>query len=180
MIWMTSRRSGRQAERSVTVLGDEKSNSVLIGVSPRYYSRTMEMLYSIDRPPPQVNIQVLIAEVALDDRLEFGMEFALQDLGFSNNATVGPNGIVQGHDFDVVGGTSVGAAGSFGGFTFSITGEDFNFLLHALQSDGSLEVLSRPTIMVENNEEANIVIGDNVPFFAWNAGFRQRFAEFER
>ena len=76
----------RQAERSVTVLGDEKSNSVLIGVSPRYYSRTMEMLYSIDRPPPQVNIQVLIAEVALDDRLEFGMEFALQDLGFSNNA----------------------------------------------------------------------------------------------
>ena len=154
----------RQAERHVTVRGDDKSNSVLIGVSPRYYSRTMEMLYSIDRPPPQVNIQVLIAEVALDDRLEFGMEFALQDLGFSSNATVGANGVVNGHDFDFVGGTSVGAAGSFGGFTFSITGEDFSFLLHALQSDGSLQVLSRPALMVENNEAANIIIGDNVPF----------------
>ena len=154
----------RQAERHVTVVGDEESNSVLIGVSPRYYSRTMEMLYAIDRPPPQVSIQVLIAEVALDDRLEFGMEFALQDLTFSENATIGPNGVVQGHNFDVVGGTSVGAAGSISGFSFAITGEDFNFLLHALQTDGSLEVLSRPTILVENNEEANITIGDNVPF----------------
>jgi general secretion pathway protein D len=154
----------RQAERHVTVVGDEQSNSVLVGVSPRFYSRTMEMLYSIDRPPPQVSIQVLIAEVALNDRLEFGMEWALQDLLFSENATVGPNGVVQGHDMDFVGGTDLGAAGSFGGFSFAITGEDFNFLLHALQSDGSLEVLSRPSIMVENNEEANITIGDRVPF----------------
>jgi type II secretion system protein D len=157
----------RQAERHVTVVGDEDSNTVLVGVSPRYYSRTMEMLYAIDRPPPQVVIKVLIAEVQLDDRVEFGMEWALQDLSFSKNATVGPNGIIQGDNFDFVGGTDVGAAGaagSFGGFTFSITGEDFNFLLRALQSDGSLEVLSRPQITVENNEEANITIGDEVPF----------------
>ena len=37
-------------------------------------------------------------------------------------------------------------------------------LLRALQSDGSLEVLSRPTILVQNNQEANITIGDQVPF----------------
>jgi len=157
----------RQAERHVTVVGDEESNSLLVGVSPRYYSRTMDMLYSLDRPPPQVNIQVLIAEVILDDSLEFGMEWALQDLGFSSTATVGPNGTVQGNNFDFVGGTDVGAAGaagSFGGFTFAITGEDFNFLVRALQSDGSLEVLSRPQITVANNQEANIVIGDKVPF----------------
>ncbi len=157
----------RQAERQVTAVSDESTNTVLLGFSPRNYSRTMEMVYAIDRPPPQVVVQVLIAEVALDDRLEFGMEFALQDLSFSKNAVVGPNGIVTGHDFDFVGGTDVGAAGasgSFGGFSFAITGEDFNFLLRALQSDGSLEVLSRPTITVENNEAANITIGDNVPF----------------
>ncbi len=157
----------RRAERHVTVVADEDSNTVLLGVSPRYYQRTMEMLYSVDRPPPQVVIEVLIAEVALDDSLEFGMEFALQDLSFSKNATVGANGIVKGKNFDFVGGTDVGAAGSagsFGGFTFAITGADFNFLLRALQSDGSLEVLSAPTIVVSNNQEGNITIGDNVPF----------------
>ncbi len=157
----------RRAERHVTVVADEDSNTVLLGVSPRYYERTMEMLYSIDRPPPQVVIEVLIAEVALDDSLEFGMEFALQDLSFSKNATVDANGIVKGQNFDFVGGTDVGAAGaagSFGGFTFAITGADFNFLLRALQSDGSLEVLSAPTIVVSNNQEGNITIGDQVPF----------------
>jgi type II secretion system protein D len=157
----------RRIERAVTVVGDEKSNSVLLGFSPRNQSRTLDMVNQIDRPPPQVMIQVLIAEVALDDRLEFGMEWALQDLLFSDTAVVGPNGVVRGNNFDFVGGTDVGAAGaagSFGGFSFAITGEDFSYLIRALQSDGSLEVLSRPTIMVENNEEANITIGDNVPF----------------
>ena len=157
----------RRAERHVTVVADEESNSLLLGVGPRYLPRTMDMLKSLDRPPPQVMIQVLIAEVTLDDSIELGMEFALQDLTFSKNAVVGPNGLVRGNDLDFVGGTDVGAAGaagSFGGFTFSITGEDFNFLLRALQSDGSLEVLSRPTVMVQNNQQANITIGDQVPF----------------
>jgi len=140
---------------------------VLVGVSPRYYSNVMEMIRQIDRPPPQVMIQVLIAEVSLDDSVEFGMEFALQDLTFTESAYVGPNGVIKGSKHDFVGGVDVGAggaAGSFGGFSFSITGEDFNYLLRALQSDGVLQVLSRPTILVENNEEANITIGDRVPF----------------
>ena len=156
----------RQAERHVTIIGDEASNSVLLGVSPRYYSNVMEMIRQIDRPPPQVMIQVLIAEVALDDSVEFGMEFALQDLTFTESAVIGPNGVIKGNDFDFVGGTDVGAGAgaSFGGFSFSITGEDFSFLLRALQTDGVLQVLSRPTILVENNEEANITIGDRVPF----------------
>jgi len=74
---------------------------------------------------------------------------------------------VRGNNCDFVGGTDVGAAGaagSFGGFSFAITGEDFNFLIRALKSDGVLEVLSRPNITVANNQEANITIGDRVPF----------------
>jgi type II secretory pathway component GspD/PulD (secretin) len=98
----------RQAERHVTVVGDEESNSLLVGVSPRYFSRTMDMLTSLDRPPPQVNIQMLIAEVILDDNLEFGMEWALQDLLFSETVTQGPNGTVRGNNFDFVGGVTWG------------------------------------------------------------------------
>lgn len=157
----------RKAERHVTVVGDESSNSVLLGISPRYYSQIMSMIQQIDRPPPQVMIQVLIAEVTLDDSVELGFEWALQDLDFTQNAVIGPNGVIQGPGHDFVTGTDVGAggaAGSFGGFSFTITGEDFNFLFRALQSNGMLQVLSRPTILVENNEEANITIGDRVPF----------------
>ncbi len=44
-----------------------------------------------------------------------------------------------------------------------MTGEDFSFLLHALQTENRLEVLSRPTLMVQNNETGTMNIGDRVP-----------------
>jgi general secretion pathway protein D len=126
----------------------------------------MDMVRELDRPEPQVMISVLIAEVTLADDLEFGIEFAGQDLHFSEEAILGPNGIIQGSDFDFVGGTSLGAAGSGLGFSFAMNGEDFSFLLHALQQDSRLEVLSRPTLMVRNGEEGSITIADSVPFVA--------------
>jgi len=154
----------RQAERHVTAIADEQSNSVVLGVSPRYYDQYMTLIHELDRPPPQAMIQVLIAEVTLDDRVDLGIDFAVQDLSFTENAVAGPNGTVQGKDFDFVVGTDLGAGGgTLGGFNFTITGEDFNFLIRALESDSKLEVLSRPLLMVENNEEANITIGDRVP-----------------
>ena len=154
----------RQAERHVTAIADEESNSIVLGVSPRYYDQYMTLIHELDRPPPQAMIQVLIAEVTLDDRVDLGIDFAVQDLSFTENAVAGPNGTVQGKDFDFVVGTDLGAGGgTLGGFNFTITGEDFSFLIRALESDSKLEVLSRPLLMVENNEEANITIGDRVP-----------------
>ncbi|MHC4092353.1 MAG: secretin N-terminal domain-containing protein, partial [Planctomycetota bacterium] len=154
----------RQAERHITAISDEQSNSVVLGVSPRYYDQYMTLIHELDRPPPQVMIQVLVAEVTLDDRVDLGLDFAVQDLHFTEHAVAGPNGTVLGKDFDFVAGTDLGAgAGALGGFNFTITGEDFSFLLRALQSDSKLEVLQRPILMVENNEEANITIGDRVP-----------------
>ncbi len=157
----------RQIEREVSVVADTKTESLLISASPRYESQVMKMVNELDRPPPQVMVQVLIAEVTLDDRVELGLEFAVQDLLFSETAYVGNNNMIKGPDnnFDFVAGTDLGAAGStLGGFSFTITGEDFNFLLRALQSEGKLEVLSRPAIMAEDNQKASISIGQEVPF----------------
>jgi len=124
----------------------------------------MELIQNLDRPEPQVMISVLIAEVALSDTVDLGIEIAGQDLHFSEDAVVGPNGIVQGEDFDFITGTDLGAAGlGLGGFNFTITGEDFSFLFRALQQDSRLEVLSRPILMVRNGEEGKITIADQVP-----------------
>jgi type II secretion system protein D len=155
----------RKLERQVTIEADEDSNTVILSYNPRLERQVIDMVNKLDQAPPQVMIQVLLAEVTLTDRVEMGVEFALSDLLFSENAVVGPNGVIQGDNFDFVGGTSVGAqgSGSLGGFTFTISGEDFNFLLRALQTEGRLEVLSRPSIMVADNQEANITVGENVP-----------------
>jgi len=158
----------RKQERQVSVesVGTEEkgSSSLLVGTSKRAYQRTMEMIQSLDRPEPQVMISVLIAEVALNNNVDLGIEFAGQDLNFSDSSVEGPNGVVEGSDFDYVLGTDLGAAGlGLGGFNFTINGEDFSFLLRALQQDDRLEVLSRPVLMVRNGEEGKITIADQVP-----------------
>jgi len=153
----------RRIEQEVSVVPDKESNKLLISVSPRLESQIMEMVRELDQPPPQVMIQVLMAEVTLDERLELGVEFTAQDLLFTEKS--GGTGFGPGQD--VVIGTDLGAAGpagSLGGFSFTITSEDFSFLLRALQTDGRLEVLSRPQIMVLDNQKATINVGENVPY----------------
>jgi type II secretion system protein D len=157
----------RRLQRHVTITDSgETANSLLLSYSPRMESQIISMINELDQPPPQVMIQVLMAEVTLNDRFEMGMEFALQDLLFSEGATIQqtPNGpILHGDDFDFVFGTDVGAAGSGNGLNFTVTGEDFNFLFHALQTEGRLEVLSRPSILVRDNQEATFTVGERVP-----------------
>ena len=159
-----SRRMERQVSIESIGAEEEGSSALIVGTSRRGYQRTMEMISQLDRPEPQVMISVLIAEVTLSDDVELGIEIAGQDLTFSKNAVLGPNGIVEGPDHDIVAGTDLGAAGlGLGGFNFTVTGEDFTFLLHALQQNSRVEILSRPILMVRNGEEGNITIADQVP-----------------
>lgn len=155
----------RQAERKLTVVpvGDENPDSLLIGASQRYVDQYMDMIYQLDRPQPQVMIQALIAEVTLNDTTDLGMEFAVQDLHFSDNAVLGPNGILEGKDYDIVIGTDLGTGNIGGGLSLAFTGEDFSLIWRTLQTTSQIEVLSRPTIMVRNGESADIIIGDRVP-----------------
>jgi type II secretory pathway component GspD/PulD (secretin) len=154
----------RRMEQEVSVVAHPESNQLLLSVSPRYKAQVLSLIEQLDQPPPQVMIQVVIAEVTLDDRFEMGLEFALQELRFSETAVAGGNGVLQSSHFDAVGGTDLGAAGSgLGGFSFTLTGEDFNFLVRALQSDSRLEVIQRPMIMCQDNQQANITIGQSVP-----------------
>jgi type II secretion system protein D len=154
----------RALERQVTIQDAGKtSNTLLLSYSPRMESQIISMINELDQPPPQVMIQLLMAEVTLSDNFEMGMEFALQDLAFTENAVVTPHNTLEGHSFDKIFGTDLGAAGTGGGLSFTVTGEDFNFLFRALQTEGRLEVLSRPSIMVRDNEKANITVGERVP-----------------
>ena len=152
---------------SIEAVGDpeEGSSSLIVGTSRRRHPETMRMIRELDRPEPQVMISVLLAEVGLRDSVELGVEIAGQQLNFSEEAVIGPNGVIQGEQFDYVVGTSLGAAPTgLGGFNFTISGEDFSFLLHALQQESRVETLSRPILMVRNGEEGSITIADQVPF----------------
>ncbi|MCA9132579.1 MAG: hypothetical protein KDA45_05480, partial [Planctomycetales bacterium] len=79
-----------QVDREVFVVADPETNSLILSATPRYFDTIMKVIERLDRRPPLVTIQVLIAEIQLDDGFEFGTEWGLQDgLLFDRNSATG-------------------------------------------------------------------------------------------
>ncbi len=142
----------RLLEREVAIVAEEQTNTLLLSASPRYFRTVADMIRELDQPPPQVLIQVLLAEVRLDDTLDLGMDWNVSGI-FDRDK-----------NYDV--GTTFGAEANFGatGFGIAITGGSFQYWLRALEDQGRLEVLSRPQILATDNQQARINVGQRVPF----------------
>lgn len=69
----------RQIETEVVVVPEIISNTLIISATPRFYEEIRDLVEQLDAQPPQVMIQVLIAEVALNSTDEFGVELGVQD-----------------------------------------------------------------------------------------------------
>ena len=69
----------QQIEKEVVVVPEPVGNLLIISASPRYFEEIYRMVETIDEQPPQVLIQVLIAEVALNEDTQFGIEWGVQD-----------------------------------------------------------------------------------------------------
>lgn len=68
-----------QLERQIVVVAEANSNSLLISATPRYLKDITEMVNRVDAAKPEVVIQALLVEVALDNTDEFGVELGFQD-----------------------------------------------------------------------------------------------------
>lgn len=68
-----------QIEREVIIVPEVASNSLVVSATPRYFKTVRDIIQQLDERPPMVMIQVLIAEVKLNDADEFGVELGLQD-----------------------------------------------------------------------------------------------------
>ena len=146
---MLDREVGIVAVPSVTETGTDVSNTLLIWASPRYFEQIKTIVDELDQPPPQVLIQVLLAEVTLDDTTSLGLDWNLKsDFG---NSTLNV-------------GTNFGMVAPTNALNVSVTGGDLTMFLRALQTQGRVEVLSRPQIMASDNQAAEVNVGKRVPF----------------
>lgn len=68
-----------QLEREVVVVPEPVQNKLIMSATPRYYDEISRLIEELDQQPPQVMIQVLIAEIELGNTDEFGVETGLQD-----------------------------------------------------------------------------------------------------
>ncbi|MCB9844403.1 MAG: hypothetical protein H6811_00235 [Phycisphaeraceae bacterium] len=139
----------RLLEQEVTLVGDEKSNKLVVSASPRYIETVREVIEELDAAPPQVVIQVLLAEVTIDRGSTWGVDFE-----------VGPFG---GDGYKIASSPAGAAiATALGVPNLAVSSGDFSLLVRALEEQGRLEVLSRPQVTVNNNERALIQVGENI------------------
>jgi len=156
------------------IQADPATNAIIINAPDAVYNSLRAALDKLDVRRAQVYVEALIAEITADKAAEFGIQW--QNLsGVDNSGTSVFGGTnFAGPGQNVLGITAnPGSAGRGlnigvikGLVTIPGVGEVLNLglLVRALETDNNANILSTPTLLTLDNEEARIVIGQNVPF----------------
>ena len=143
-------------EGDINIVVDETTNSLIIRAYQRDYNAIVETIKKLDLYPKQALIEVLLAEVTLDESLKYGLEFSQLINTWGSNpqyrSVIGLGGIAQVGD-------------SFtSGLRYAITATDrITAAIHASATDDRLKVITSPHILASNNKEAKIQIGSSEP-----------------
>jgi type II secretory pathway component GspD/PulD (secretin) len=156
-------RSRIDAKAVGSITADERSNQILVRVFPGRHDEVEKIIRSLDEPTREVLIEARVLEVILRPNYDVGIDWAAQF--FSNGKSkfslssinLNESGLSS-SDPLVDTFSKIGVTGS--GFTT----KDFTVALRALQQVSDAKILSSPQILVTNNEEAKIHIGDTVPY----------------
>ncbi len=156
------------------IQADAATNSLIITAPDPIYRNLRAIIESLDVRRPQVYIEALIVEVTADRAAEFGIQW--QDFTGINKS--GTN-VIGGTNFGGVGTNIISSSinpGSVGqGLNFGIVRGTVNIpgigvitnlglLARALETDSNANILSTPNLLTLDNEEAQIIVGQQIPF----------------
>jgi general secretion pathway protein D len=156
------------------IQADAATNSILINAPDAIYNNLRAALDKLDVRRAQVYVEALIAEMTADRAAEFGIQW--QSLsGVEKSGTNGFGGTNFGGPGQNVLGIAANPASAGRGLNVGVingvvnipgVGQvlNLNLLIRALESDNNANILSTPTLLTLDNEEARIIIGQNVPF----------------
>ena len=152
------------------VQADTATNSLIITAPDPQYRQLREVIERLDARRAQVYVESLIAEVSADRAAEFGVQWqrALGSNGDSNIGLLGTNFGAAGKNILSLA-TGGGAVLPGSGLNIGVANQAngiyvLGFLARFLETSGAGNVLSTPNLLTLDNEEAKIVIGQNVPF----------------
>jgi general secretion pathway protein D len=153
---------------NVRITADLLNNSVLIYARPDEYKLIERTLVQLDRPKLQVAIDVTIAEVTLNDQLNYGVQFFLAGGAVSNTVTGTIPSIIN--NIASNNGSSTTGASLAGGLNI-IAGHPASprVVINALSQITDVKILSNPSLVVVDNGEASLEVGDQVPIATGSA-----------
>ena len=153
----------------IGIHADEDLNALVVRAEPSLLKEVQDLVASLDVRRAQVLIESAIVEVTGDVSDALGVQWARGDLdapvagtNFDNAgpslATIATGVATQNYA------NAVGSGLTIGGFKESGGDIDFGVIIQALKSNSATNLLSTPSIMTLDNQEAEIVVGQNVPF----------------
>lgn len=160
------------ASNEVDIQADETNNALIITASPAKFDSLRRIISQLDVRRAQVLVEAIIAEVSTNLAKDLGVQFAYIPSGTDSDTApaVGalfPNG---GADLSALfadstaGQLAAVSSGFFVGAAKLGGSKRFAALLRALEGDTATNILSTPTLVTLDNEEAEIVVAQNVPF----------------
>jgi general secretion pathway protein D len=158
------------------IQADPTTNTLIITAPDAVYRQLRVVIDKLDVRRAQVFIESLIVEVTGDQAAEFGIQW---QTGLGNTAAGSDSGVIAGTNFGAAGqnirgiaanpttaGTGLNIGFVNGQITLPGIGAITNlqFLARALERNTKANILSTPNLMTLDNEEARIIVGQNVPF----------------
>ncbi|MBI5640429.1 MAG: hypothetical protein HZA17_08390 [Nitrospirae bacterium] len=142
------------------IIPDEITNSIVILSTPEDYALIYDTIQKIDIVPRQVMIEALVAEVKLVDNLRFGLQWTIQ-----NDLNIKGIKPFAGDTLNLSGPLEFVSKISSPTLTFTAIdlANKTKLLVQALADDNKAKVLSFPHILVSDNREARIQVGDQIP-----------------
>ncbi len=128
-----------------TVTADLETNTLIFKLTPQHYKKLLPYLRQLDKLPLQTLVEVTVAEVSLTDTFKLGFEYAIRnyDLGLSKDML------------------NINVGG--GGLGIIFRGNNIDATIDAFAKKELLNIISRPKILILNNQTGKINVGTQVP-----------------
>jgi general secretion pathway protein D len=168
------RAGGFELAGGVRITADVINNSLVIYANQEHFKIIEQTISQLDRPPLQVAIHATIAEISLNNDLRYGIQYFIQssDVGMARDkgsfSLINPNPTTT-TSTSTVGGVAATAATTalsrvLPGFNLLLGPEATpRVILDALRTITDVKVLSTPSVVVVDNQVAQLVVGDQVP-----------------
>jgi general secretion pathway protein D len=153
-------------EERISIEADERTNSVIISAPPPIVTALKGVVKELDIRRAQVLIEAILVEVTESKQAELGVDWVANGpngVGLINFSGTIPSLVANaGNPAAQASAIGIGATAAMG--EISADNQGWGALIRALNSDNQANVLATPTLLTLDNEEAEIIVGKEVPF----------------
>ena len=175
-------------DSSVTIWADVATNALIITAPPKIMKSLMAVIDKLDIRRAQVQVEAIIVEVDVNKSSNLGVQWLL----FGQGSTVVPAGVINlpgagtsivdlaatalsvaqgtatttattGTTTPAISSSTVGTGATFAIGRIASSGVNFAALIQAIRSDGTSNIISTPSLITMNNEEAEVKVTQEIP-----------------